>query len=100
MPNGESMVWAWPFEQLLKVVRGTLGGLSTPVVVGGGHERALALLLVLLVVGVVGGAFTGVLVPLCLALRAVKNCPDHLLARGMAGGDVEELFGGLRALMS
>ena len=87
-------------EQLLEVVRGTLGGLPTTFVVGGGHERALAPLLVLLFVGMVGGAFTGVLVPLFLALRAVKNCPDHLLARGMAGGDVEELLGGSRTLMS
>ena len=45
-------------------------------------------------------AFVGVLVPLCLALRAVKNCLDRLLARGMAGGDVEELLGGSRALAS
>ena len=28
--NGESMVWAWPFEQLLEVVQGTLGVLSDP----------------------------------------------------------------------
>ena len=29
MLDGESMVRVWPFEQLLKVVRGTLGGLLT-----------------------------------------------------------------------
>jgi len=58
------------------------------------------LLLFLLVVGEIGGAFASVLIPLCLALRAVKNCPDRLLARGMAGGDVEELLGGSRALTS
>ena len=57
-------------------------------------------LLVLLFVGTVGGAIAGVLVPLCLALRAVKNCPDRLLARGVAGGDVEELLGGSWALTS
>ena len=73
---------------------------SDPLVVGSGHELALAPLLVLLVVGVVGGAFVDVLVPLCLALGVVKNCPDRPLARGMAGGDVEELLGGSRALTS
>ena len=74
------MVRAWPFEQLLEVVRGTLGGLPTPFAVGSGHERALMPLLVLLFVGMVGGAFVGVLVPLCLASKAVENCPDLLLA--------------------
>ena len=100
MLDGEGMVRAWPFEQLLEVVRGTLGGLSTPLAVGSGHERALAPLLVLLLVGAVRGAFTGVLVPLFLALGAVKNRLNRLLTRGMAGGDVEELLGGSRALMS
>ena len=80
MLDGESMVRAWPFEQLLEVVRGTLGGLLNPLVVGSGHEQALMPLLVLLLVGVVGGAFTGVLVLLCLALGAVKNHLDRLLA--------------------
>ena len=42
----------------------------------------------------------GVLVPLCFALGAVKNRPDRLLARGMAGDDVEELLSGSRALTS
>ena len=27
---GESMVWAWPFKQLLEVARGALHGLSAP----------------------------------------------------------------------
>ena len=57
-------------------------------------------LLVLLLVGAVGGTFAGILIPLCLALGAVKNCPDRLLARGVAGGDVERLLGGSWALMS
>ena len=73
---------------------------SNPFAVGGGHKRALTPLLVLLLVGTVGGAFVGVLVPLCLAFEAVKNHPDRLLARGVAGGDVEELLGGSRALTS
>ena len=68
--------------------------------VGSGHERALMPLLVLLLVGTVGGAFLGILALLCLALRAVENCPYRLLARGMAGDDVEELLGGLWALAS
>ena len=57
-------------------------------------------LLVLLLAGMVGGAFASILVPLCHALEAVKDRSDRLLARGMAGGDVEELFGGSWALTS
>ena len=73
---------------------------SDPLAVGSGHEQALMPLLVLLLVGAVGGAFTGVLVLLCLAYEDVKNHPDHLLTQGMVGGDVEEVLGGLRALAS
>ena len=71
-----------------------------PLAVSSGHERALTPLLVLLLVGVVEGGFAGVLVPLCLAFEAVKDRSDRLLARGMDGGDVEDLLGGLRALTS
>ena len=67
MLDGEGMVWVWPLEQLLKVIRGALRGLLTPPAIGGGHERALTPLLVLLLDGMVGGAFAGVLVPLRLA---------------------------------
>ena len=94
------MVREWFFEQLLKVVWGTLGRLLTPLAVGSGHERALMTLLVLLFVGVIGGTSASVLVPLCLVLGAVENRPDRLLARGVAGGNVEELLGGSWALTS
>ena len=50
-------------------------------------------MLVFLLDGAIGGAFVGILVPLHLALGAVKNLSDRLLARGVAGGDVEELLG-------
>ena len=73
---------------------------SDPLAVNSGHEPALMSLLVLHLVGVVGGAFAGILVPLCLALGAVENCPDRLLARGMASGDVEDLLVGSWALTS
>ena len=75
-------------------------GFRPPLAVGSGHERALALLLVLLRVGAVGGAFAGVLILLCLALEVVEDRSDRLLARGVAGGDVDVLLGGSRALMS
>jgi hypothetical protein len=55
-------------------------------------------LLVPLLLGVVGGVFTGILVPPYLALGAVKNRFDRLLARGVAGDDVEEFLGGPRVL--
>ena len=79
---------------------GTLGGLPTSLAVGSGYKRALTPLLVLLLVGAVGGAFVGVLVPFCLVFGAVENCPDRLFTGGMAGGDVEELLGGSWALAS
>ena len=83
-----------------RVAQGTLSGLTTPLAVDSGHKRALAPLLVLLLIGAVGGAFIGVLVLLCLAFEAIENRSDRLLARGVAGGDVEELLGGSRALAS
>ena len=73
---------------------------SDPLMDGSSHERDLAPLLVLLLVGAVGGAFADVLVPLCLALGTIENHSDRLLARGMVGGDVEELLGGSRAFVS
>ena len=100
MLDGESMVQAWPFELLLELVRGTFSGLLTPLAVKSGHEQALAPLLVLLLARTVGGTFIGVLVPLHLAFEVVENRLNCLLARGMAGGDVEELLGGLWALTS
>ena len=96
MLDGERIVWEWPFKQLLEVVQGTLCGLPTPLVVGGSHERALMSLHVLLLAGTVGGAFTGVFIPLRLAFEAVEDRSDHLLTRGVAGGDVEEALGGSR----
>ena len=57
-------------------------------------------LLVLLLDGMVGRAFTDVLVPFRLALEAIEDRSDRLLARDVAGGDVEELLGGSRALTS
>ena len=74
------MVQAWPFEQLLEVVQGTLRGLLAPLMVGNGHERALAPLHVLLLDRTVGGTFTGVLVPFRLSLEAVEDRSDRLLA--------------------
>ena len=98
MLDGEGMVRAWPFKQLLKVVWGTLRALLDPLAVGGGHERALASLFVLLLDGTVGGTFTDVHILLCLDFEVVEDRSDRLLARGVAGGDVEELLGGSRAL--
>ena len=94
MLDGEGMVRAWPFEQLLEVVQGTLSGLLTPLAVDDGHELVLTPLLVLLLVGTVGGAFASILVPFCLALEVVEDRSDRLLARGIVGGDVEEFLGG------
>ena len=43
------------------MVQSALRGLPATLAVGGGHERALAPLLVLLLDGMVGGAFAGIL---------------------------------------
>ena len=80
------------------MVQGTLHGLSAPIAIGDGHERALVPPLVLLLDRTVGGAFAGILIPLLLAFEAVEDHFDCLLARGMAGGNVEELLGGSWAL--
>ena len=80
MLDGEGMVRAWPFEQLLEVVRGTLSGLSAPLAAGDGHEQVLTPLLVLLLDGTIRGAFVDVLVPLCLALKAVEDRSDRFFA--------------------
>jgi len=98
--DGEGMVWAWPLEQLVKVIRGALDRRSTSFLLGGGHERALAPLLVLLFDKTLGGALLGAVILLCLAFEAVEDRSDRLLARGVAGGDVEELLGGSWVLMS
>ena len=97
--DGEGMVRAWPLEYLLEVVRSTLGGRPTTFPLGSGHEQAPVSLLVVLV-WVVGGTLAGILVLLCLALRAVKNRSDRFLAQGVAGHDVEELLGGSWVLTS
>ena len=68
--------------------------------VGGSHERALAPLPVLLFDRTIGGALSGVLIPLRLAFEVVKDRSNHFFARGMAGGDVEEFLGGSWALVS
>jgi hypothetical protein len=89
-------------EHLLEVIQGTLDGCLLALAFCGGLERILRLLLapLLLFLRPVGGALPGVLVLLGLALGVVKNHSDHLLARRVAGGDVEELLGGLWALAS
>ena len=76
----ESVVWAWPLEHFFKVVWSAFRGLSSTFMVGGGHERVVApLLLILSLGGTVGGAFVGGLVPPFHAVGAVKDGSDHLL---------------------
>ena len=48
----------------------------------------------------VGGTFASILIPFRLAYEVVEDRSDRLLARGMAGGDVEEFLGGSQALTS
>ena len=82
------------------MVRSALRGLSTTPLFSGGHERALALLLLVLFGGTIGGTFTGVLVSPHLAIEAIEDCSDRFFTRGMAGGDVKEFLGGSRTLAS
>ena len=53
---------------------------SDPPAVGGGHERALAPLLVLLFDRTVGGPLPSILVLLRLAFEEVEDRFDHFLA--------------------
>ena len=89
MLGREGVVWAWPLEHFLEVVRSAFRRLSATFVVGCGHERVVAsLLLIFSLGGTVGGAFVGGLVPPCLAVGEVKDGSDRFLSRGVTGGDV------------
>jgi hypothetical protein len=66
------MVQAWPFGQLSRSALGYPRWASNPLTVGGGHKQALAPLLVLLLVGTFGGAFTSILVLVCLTSKDVS----------------------------
>jgi hypothetical protein len=75
------VVRAWPFKQLLIVVRGALGRCLLALLLGSNHERGpVSLLVPLFLTRAVGGAFTDILVPLGLASGTVKDRPDRLLA--------------------
>ena len=92
------MVWAWPLEHFLKVVRSAFRRLPATFAVSSGHEWVVAPLpLIFLFGGTVGGAFAGVLVPPRLCIGAIKDGSDRLLSEGMTGGDVQEFLGSLRA---
>ena len=54
------------------MVQGTLGRLLASITVSKGHEQALTLPFVLVILGTVGGAFTDVLILLHLALEGVS----------------------------
>jgi len=63
------------------MVRSALYGLSTTPSVSGGHERALMLLLlVLLFGGTIGGAFVDVLVSPHLAIEVIEDGSDCFFA--------------------
>ena len=63
------------------MVQSALCGLSTTPPISGGHERALALLLlVLLFGGTIGGAFDGILVSPHLAIEAIEDGSDRFFA--------------------
>ena len=81
MLGWEGVVWAWPLEHFLEVVRSALRGLPTTLAVSSSHEWVLTpLLLVFPFGGTIGGAFAGTLVPPCLALEAIEDRFDRLLS--------------------
>ena len=101
MLYGKGVVQARPVDHFFEVVWSALHRLPTTLAVSSGHERVLTPLLLILPFGrTTRGAFVNTLVPPCLALEAVEDRSDHLLAQGMANGDVKELLGGSRALTS
>ena len=83
------------------MVWSALYGLPINPSINSGYERAIVPLLLVLIFGrTIGGAFTGVLVSPHLAIEVIEDGSDFFFTRGMAGGDVEELLGGSRALTS
>ena len=77
----EGVVWAWPLEHFLEVVRSAFRRLLATFAVGCGHERVVtSLLLIFSLGGTIGGAFVGGLVPPRLAIRKVEDCSDRLLS--------------------
>jgi hypothetical protein len=61
------------------MIRGTLSWCVFALALGSGRERVPVLLLIPLLHGAVGGAFTNILVLLRLALGMVKNFSNCLL---------------------
>ena len=83
------------------MVRSALRGILTTLMASSGHERVLTPLLLVLPFGrMIRGAFASTLVPPCLAFEAIEDRSDHLFARGVAGGDVQEFLGGSRVFAS
>ena len=94
--DGVGMVGAWTIHEFIEVVRQSLLGLPGCAISRGdqcGVVRPAPILLVLLA-PLSGGAFVRIhALRLAFVLASAEDCPDRLLARGVVGGDVEQITG-------
>ena len=91
------MVGAQTIHEFVEVVRQSLLGLPGCAISRGdqrGVVRPASILLVLLA-PLSGGAFVWIhVLGIAFVLASAEDCPDHLLARGVVGGNVEQIAGG------
>ena len=91
------LVGAWAVHELVEVVRQPLLGLFAHTISRGdqcGVVRS-ALIFFVLLAPLCGGALVLVLaLGLAFVPASVEDFSDHLLARGMVSGDIEQVIGG------
>ena len=99
MFDGVGVVGAWAIHELVEVVGQALLGLLAHVISYGdqrGVVRPASILLVLLG-PLSGGAFVWIrALGLAFVPASTEDRSDRLLARGVVGGDVEQVMGGTR----
>ena len=97
MLDGVSVVGAWTLHELVEVVRQALLGLLARMI-GRGDQRGVgwsAPILLVLFTPLRGGALVLVLtLGLALVPASTKDRSDRLLARGVVGGNIEQIAGG------
>ena len=96
--DGVGMVGAGAIHELVEVVRQALLGLLARSI-GRGDQRGVcrsAMILLVLFVPLHGGALVLVLMlVLALVPASIEDHSDHVLARGVVHGDVEQVVGGM-----
>ena len=98
MFDGVGMVGAWAVHELVEVVRQSLLGLPSRTI-GHGDQRGVVrptLIFFVFLAPLRRGAFVRICVlGFELVPASAKDRSDHLLARGVVGGDIEQVVGGM-----